>query len=480
MLAKGLNRRLIVISFLLIGVLVYSVIFLVKQARFAGGISALAAEDSASSSYLPIIRNGSPLATIFGTESSSIDGEGGLYKMIETEVYWWRRNGVLWSSVEAAKGSYDWNALADLEVELANAAQNGIQVILIVRGTPSWAQAIPGVPCGPIIESELGSFADFMQELVSRYSQPPYNVKFWEIWNEPDVDHTLLKNPELNPYGCWGDKKDDYYGGGYYAEMLKEVYSAVKAADPESQILVGGLLMDCDPNNPPPGKGCKSSKFLEGILINGGGDYFDGISFHAYEYYLLESGEYSNANWDSAWNTTGPVMIAKTQFLKSLLEDYGFSGKLLMNTESALLCDVCADDDNFETTKAHYLAQAFATAISLDLEANIWYSVFGWRNSQLLEPDNTPLPAYEAFKFAQDELQDSEFVQEISDNDKIKILEFDRGDRRIWVLWSMKSTPTSVDLPGLPVAVYDALGNPFTPSDPFAINWKTYYLEWLP
>lgn len=476
-----LHRTFRVIGFfLLVGVLVSSVPSLVGQTGIAGKLSALAADDSASSSYLPFIQNGFPLATVFGTESKSIDGQGGLYKMMETEVYWWRLNGVLWSDVEATKGFYDWTALADLEGDLANAARNGIQVILIVRGTPDWAQAIPGVPCGPIEESEFGSFANFVKELVSRYSQPPYSVKHWEIWNEPDIDHTLLPEPELNPYGCWGDKNDEYYGGGYYAEMLKNVYPAVKEADPDSQILVGGLLLDCDPINPPPGKNCKSSKFLEGILNSSGGDYFDGISFHAYEYYLLELGAYSNANWDSAWNTTGPVLIAKTQFINNLLEDYGISGKFLMNTESALLCDVCVDDPNFETTKGHYLAQAFASAINLDLEANIWYSVFGYRNSQLLEPDGTPLPAYDAFKFAQDELQDSEFVQEISIDDKVKIYEFDRGDRRVWVMWSMKSVPTSVDLPGLPQAVYDALGNPITPSDPFAINWKTHYLEWLP
>ena len=38
---------------------------------------------------------------------------------------------------------------------------------------------------------------------------------------------------------------DPYYGGGYYAEMLKIVYPQIKAADPEAQILIGGLLLFC-------------------------------------------------------------------------------------------------------------------------------------------------------------------------------------------------------------------------------------------
>ena len=40
-------------------------------------------------------------------------------------------------------------------------------------------------------------------------------------------------------FGCWGDNDDDYYGGGYYADMLKMVYPAVKSADPQAQVLIG-------------------------------------------------------------------------------------------------------------------------------------------------------------------------------------------------------------------------------------------------
>ena len=71
--------------------------------------------------------------------------------------------------------------------------------------------------------------------------------------------------------------------------MLKVAYPQIKAADPQAQVLVGGLLLDCDPR---PGAGCSLTaqnaippKFLEGILRNNGGPYFDGVSFHAYDFY---------------------------------------------------------------------------------------------------------------------------------------------------------------------------------------------------
>ena len=67
-----------------------------------------------------------------------------------------------------------------------------------------------------------------MAEAVERYSAPPYNVIYWEVGNEPDIDPSLVDGDEI--YGCWGDKTDAYYGGGYYAEVLKQVYPAVKKA----------------------------------------------------------------------------------------------------------------------------------------------------------------------------------------------------------------------------------------------------------
>ena len=43
-------------------------------------------------------------------------------------------------------------------------------------------------------------------------------------------------------------------------------------------------------------------------------------------------------NWWSDWNSTGPVMIAKVQYLKNLLQQYNVPNKSLFNTEMALIC----------------------------------------------------------------------------------------------------------------------------------------------
>ena len=291
----------------------------------------------------------------------------------QPELLWTRFDRLNWDLIEPERTdppTYDWSQVD--EASLANAGSSGIQIIGIVLFTPGWAQKYPPSACGPVADEALDEFGQFMNALVSRYSQPPYNVHYWELGNEPDVDRTLV-DPHSG-FGCWGDSNDPFYGGGFYADMLKAVYPQIKAADPESQVLIGGLLLDCDPVNPPPQpsggqKDCRPANFLEGILQNGGGDYFDGISYHSYDFYMNEFGKYANGNWHSSWDTSGPVLIPKTRFLRGVLESYGHTDKLLLNTELALVCGRDGSEpecqtEEYQLTKAYYLALSAATGLA--------------------------------------------------------------------------------------------------------------------
>ena len=395
-------------------------------------------------------------------------------------------SAVSWVAVEPVEGKRNWNALTKLEEELRNITGKGMQTILSVRFTPSWAQKVAGYSCGPIKPEKLGAFASFVHDLVVRYSVPPYNVKYWEIWNEPDIDPSLV-SPD-SPFGCWGDQNDAYYGGGYYAEMLKAAYPQVKAADPQAQVLVGGLVLDCDPR---PGAGCAAvgssdlpPKFLEGILRNDGGLYFDGVSFHAYDYYQGQSGQYGNSNWHSAWNTNGPVSGVKVAYLRNLLAQYGHPDKFLVNTEIALLCGRSGEEppcqaDDFANTKSYYIAQSYTTALAEGLRANIWFSLFGWRASGLLNPGNqAPLPAFEAYRFSAQELGSARFLRQLQEYPGVSGYEFEREGQRIWVLWSLDGTDHDVSLDASPRAVFDVFGISLPTSERLHVTLKPIYVEW--
>lgn len=425
--------------------------------------------------------------SLFGIDMYQINSFFGLEKMAEAGAYWVRPRGVYWSEVQPTEGQPpDWSALAGLETELQNATEKGMQVILLVSSAPDWALK-PGVredglptSCGAIAEDKLADFGDFMYELVSRYKD---RVTYWELWNEPDIDPDLVL-PDSR-YGCWGDEDSDDYGGSYYAEMLKEAYPRIKQADPTAQVLLGGLLLDCDPERVCPAQ--KSGMFLQGVIDNGGGDYFDGVSYHAYDYYLGGLGQYFNSKWLSAWNTTGPVSLAKAAYLKSLLVRAGLGDKYLINTEASVVCDVGCDDV-FEITKAAYVAQSFGSAFASGLEGNLWFSSrAGYRHTDLLYDGTTSTPAYEAYQFAQTKLLNAAYIGNLRNYPGLNGYEFRRNDCpgagefcRLWLIWSLDGENHTLELPDTPYGIYKYDGTVLPAIQNIQVSLEPVYVELPP
>jgi hypothetical protein len=419
-----------------------------------------------------------PAEQIMGVEVSRIN-ENTLNWLRSADAYWTRRNALLWSDVEPQEGLRNWDALANLEKELLSAAEGHIQVILVVRSAPAWAQKVPGYPCGPVLPDKLGAFASFLYDAVARYSQPPYNVKLWEIGNEPDVAPSLV--PPDYPFGCWGDQDDPYYGGDYYAEALQQVYPQIKAADPWSQVLLGGLALDCDPLNQPPSKDCTPSRFLEGILRNGGGEFFDILSFHNYDLYIAPF-RYENRNWGSGSNLSGPVLIAKTRYLRNLLDAYGYGDRFLMSTETGLLCgrdglESYCQAEAFQMTKAYYAAQANASALAEGLQANIWYSLSGWRGTAVVEKGEA-LPVYDALRFSASQLDAASYVRPVDIYTGVKGYEFTKDGVRMWILWSSDGKPRAIQLFTQPEKVYDVFGVELPVEQELSVSETPIYIEW--
>jgi hypothetical protein len=425
--------------------------------------------------YLPIVLKNWPIPNVFGVTVAPMSPGVGLNRVLSTTTEWTRGPFVRWQQVESSPGTRNWAAEATLESELLTAAQNNLSVILGVGQTPTWARKVPGSACGPVAANHMAEFAAFMRDMVTRYSAPPYNVKYFELWNEPDLDYKVVVGD--SPFGCWGDDADPYYGGGYYGQMLAQVVPQMRSVRPGIRVMVGGLLLDCDPVHPPSGKTCQSSKFLEGILRSGGGPFFDGISFHAYDYYGGALGHYGNANWHSTWNSGGPVSRAKLRFIKSVLAAYGITGKFFANTEEALLCDSNCGTV-FEQTKADYIAEAYPLAIADGLTANVWYSLSGWRNSGLLDSGNQPLPAYFAYKFSSQELHDAYYKRNVTEFPGLSGAEFDHGGGRVWVLWSSDGGSHLASLPSMPAAIYMVNGTPISPTMSLTVGIEPRYVAW--
>jgi polysaccharide biosynthesis protein PslG len=126
------------------------------------------------------------------------------------------------------EGRRNWTG-TDSVVEALRA--DGIEPLLVVLGSPSWANGTPGTGAGsylhipsrgPALDDWLGRYSDFLAAAVRRYHD---YVRRWEIWNEPNLSQFWRPRPDLVAY--------------------REVYETLRATilrvDPTAEVAVGGL-----------------------------------------------------------------------------------------------------------------------------------------------------------------------------------------------------------------------------------------------
>ena len=414
--------------------------------------------------YLPITVKHYPWVTTFGAQVIKIENTNIAGLAQNSGIYWARMDAFDWAQIEPVKTNprtYNWDVVN--EEALKAASVNEINVIAIIRNSPSWAQKNPPSPCGPIKQTNFPDFAEFLRELVKKYGVHPYNIRYWELGNEPDLDPTQV--PFDSVFGCWGDLDDRYFGGGYYAEMLKVAYPAIKAADPMAKVLLGGLLLDCDPTET---DSCKAGKFLEGVLRNGGGNYFDILNFHGYVPFIGPSSGYRSLYFDDnfpKWKHRGGVVLGKLDFLQFMLAQFGID-KPIFHTEGSLICpeynpiDCNSPDNEFYEAQADYVVWLLVRNWASGVEATIWYAFQGpgWRYGGLLDAAQNPKPAYNSLKFLTQELGTATYKGRVMENTAVAGYEFTTGSKTIWVLWSPDEKPHTVTLPATANKAFDKYG----------------------
>jgi hypothetical protein len=417
----------------------------------------------------------------------------------------WTRFGELkWSQIESTPGVYNWNS--QFESNLA-ALPSGLTPIVIIHGTPGWAQLYAGSECGPIKADKFQNFANFVKAAVQRYSVPPYNVKYWEIWNEPDA----AQHSGNDGFGCWGNPSDPNFGGGYFADMLKVVQPKIKQADPNAKIILGGLLLSCGTSDPAGGAfDCleepNSPEFLKGILANGGAPYFDIVAFHGYPYWIPPNvpGAETVKDWDvyysqGRYTSSGGLLLAKLDFIRGMLGDYNALDKPIIMNESSLLCrwdysyapygsnltwdQNCAGGSlNYQGTPgvsnpAFYSAQAnfafrlFPRLWGHGISNASWYTLYNaWYDGGLMSSGPTPRQAYNALKFEISELNGATFGGILS-KDNYEGYRFCKGNIEYRLYWTNVDGDTApLPAPTSGISKYDIYGNVWTGGNTIQFN----------
>ncbi len=357
----------------------------------------------------------------------------------------WASVFIVWSDIEGMPGVYNWTQTDAL---LDSISDNGFKTIVTIIGNPDWAA---DTICGPIHEEQLPRFSNFLTAITRRYSAPPYNIKHWALYNEPD-------NSNANGYfvnwlgGCWGGHHANALpdaGGAAYAHMLSYAYPAIKAGDPEANVLLGGLAYDyfsgIDEG------GIFDPQFLDDILAAGGGDYFDIINFHYYKAF--------DWRWQSETNgIPNPYhrgISSKGWYLQNEVQRQTGKSKPVLCTEVGDGSREPSGEDRSEF-QARYLVQTLIRGYYGGISPTIWFDGVDemWlpggntmTSMGLLNDDLSPKIAYLAYQTLTRELAGAHFVRTREDLGlRFEGYEFEVQGRSKLVLWDSESGQHTISL----------------------------------
>jgi hypothetical protein len=287
------------------------------------------------------------------------------------------------------------------------------------------------------------SWAYFVNAAVNRYRPgstlaqqqgwtDTRGVRYWEIWNEPDLDMFFT-----------GTITD-------YARLLKVAYLSARAADPQAQIVLGGLSQAEKP--------AWFSSLLNLLQTDPSAvanHYFmDKVAVHTYFW---------------AWDTFGHLYPDRVQ-----LDNHGLQNVALWLTEVGL--PVCGDasfpacnDPQLRWYRASpdeqaaYLIQSATYAKWLNTEAYLWFQLFddcgnlcGVDAYGLVRNDNTTRLAYKTYPLVNAQLTNVQpywrdrrtitATNWISGNQEIIALKRPATGERIVVMWTRYYTDATVIL----------------------------------
>lgn len=310
-----------------------------------------------------------------------------------------------------------------------------MQTILVIQTAPKWARKYPNSVCGPIREEEFTAFGNFLYEVVRRYSQPPYNVLYYQIWNEPDG----FLNDNHQVFGCWADGSDEHYGGRAFGRMLVQIYPRIKQANTNAQVGLGSLMMVCDPRDTNPQGYCaqdeyrRSANFFEGVLKEAP-NAFDFVMFNSGPSFQEGKnpvwGEMNNWRWKPE---RGGLVNGKVYYLRDMMAKYGVD-KPIIHSEAYLMDRPSSEPEFllFEQYKADYLVWVYANGWAQGLKAVTWYSIEGCKGSELIR-EGLETEAFKALKNMITQLREARFIKRQSEQGYDKFI-YQRANEEIWLV----------------------------------------------
>lgn len=322
----------------------------------------------------------------------------------------WDRWQLNWRDVEPLPGVYDFTIT---DKELAALRAGGLDVSALLTYPPDWARR-PGtfVPVGleDIEHLEQSEWYKFVYTVVKRYP----DIQYWEIWNEPDLEI------------FWGGTVEDYF------HLLRSGYLAVKRANPDAQVIMGGLAYWSDP------------AFFEQIL----------------DLIMADPEALSHSHYFdiSAWHWYGRAndLYDKVVWAREVMADRSLEKPIWVNEMNVELTPALVQgNEKIQWTassqeQAAFIVQGYSNAKAAGAE-----KVFVFRLDDanmasqwgLVENDKKPRAAYTALQSVAEFLNGATAYARTR-SDGITHVIFNKGDgQEIWVVWNERPTTQQLVIP---------------------------------
>ena len=247
---------------------------------------------------------------------------------------------------------------------------------------PIWDNGANGTPV-----NDENYAALYIYKTVSAYKD---YVKYWEIWNEPDLDMSGHGWKPPGMPGNWYDNVPDpcdyklqapVY---HYIRLLRISYEVIKTVDPDAFVTVGGLgyesFLDIilrHTDNPDGGEVTAEFPLT-------GGAYFDVLSYHVYPHINGSLKYWDNAINGFAYQRHTDAALDGTVGLKNRFENillqYGYDGqtypeKLFILTETTLPRKGFQDFIGSDEAARNYAMKVQIAAYQNGIRQVAWYQL---------------------------------------------------------------------------------------------------------
>ncbi|MFH0793922.1 MAG: sugar-binding protein, partial [bacterium] len=305
-----------------------------------------------------------------------------------------------WGVVEPEEGKFEWDFPDRVMNEIVAA---GLEPFPILCYASAWSK-----DKSPDSPEEIRRFGKYVNAMVSRYKD---RVRYWEVWNEPNIP----------PFWSPGPKVEDY------SALLIESYKQAKAADPDCMV-VGMCMAGADYD------------FLEEAYQHGVRDSFDILSWHHYNDQRDEN-----------------VLAGEMRNLRRIMQRWGDGDKPIWITEIGLLTgpDPIGMKAYSERDQASWVVKKHLIAQAEHCERLYYFCMQDWSDAPRAE-GKWGLTTHAlkdkmsglAYKKLVGLLRGAEFVGRLNNLPiNVEGQLFSKGDGYFAIVWTRKDgAPTQVEL----------------------------------